>query len=122
MNATHKRRLLKLADFMATVRPKRFDIYGWNTGESDNPANNGCGTTACAAGWAASIHSFRRAGFSCNWSGPSFRGARDTDALRAFFGTDRPFFSRYYDKTNPTPKDVARLIRGLVAAQAEGLD
>lgn len=70
------RRLTKLADFMDALPPsarKHFDMSGWLQHEGKDHHQFGsfiepeypltCGTTACAAGWAATIPSFRKAGF-----------------------------------------------------------
>lgn len=51
----NKKRLLKLADFLETIKPKVFNMDSWY---NESP----CGTTACAFGWACSIPSFKRAG------------------------------------------------------------
>lgn len=61
MNATGKRRLLKLAQFLETAElPGKFVMRTWaHEIENGRPA---CGTAACAAGWATSIPSFWRAG------------------------------------------------------------
>lgn len=67
-------RLLKLADFLDTLKRKDFDFGCWvgdglvdTAFEAYNDVVNqritpGCGTTACALGWATAIPSLRRAG------------------------------------------------------------
>lgn len=65
MNATGKRRLLKLADFLETADlPGEFNLetmaQDWRAGQPQ------CGTQACALGWATTIPSFRKAGLSLN--------------------------------------------------------
>lgn len=46
-------RLLKLAEFLRTVPSDKFNMETFSSP---------CGTTACAAGWACEIPSFKRAG------------------------------------------------------------
>lgn len=71
-----KRRLTKLADFLAGLPDKRFDLNKWGytpnidseefhpeEGPVDfNEVTHKCGTTACAMGWAASMPEFRKEG------------------------------------------------------------
>lgn len=72
MKAVTKRRLLKLVELLRALSPKKFYFGRWigeqsknnylpptYTGETDP---NTCGTTACAAGWATTIPSIRKAG------------------------------------------------------------
>lgn len=123
----NKKRLLKWAEFLETeVPPKRFDMGVWGTGPLSK-----CSTAACALGWATAIPSFRRAGLTTL---PTFDGGfaveyRSNDgstygasAAEQFFGirsddaaliTDPAFYS-----TPPTPKQVAKRIRKLVAEAA----
>jgi len=63
MNLTvSNRRLLKLADFLQNeVKSEKFDLATFATLEADT-LKHGCGTTACAVGWACSIPSFKKAG------------------------------------------------------------
>lgn len=71
------RRITVLRDFMRRL-PKsaeqHFAMHAWfrHTGDHDHGPRDkpisreiltGCGTTACAAGWAATIPAFRKAGF-----------------------------------------------------------
>jgi hypothetical protein len=44
----HTERLLKLADFLETVPPDKFDMNGW--GREDD-----CGFAGCAIGWAGKL-------------------------------------------------------------------
>lgn len=85
MNATGKRRLLKLADFLETADlPGSFDMGVW----ADNEKNGrpACGTRACAMGWATTIPSFRRAGLFLNRClDPQFEDNIGSYAAAAFF-------------------------------------
>jgi hypothetical protein len=65
------RRLTKLADYMADLPPeanKHFHMAGAGPlvlhGKRDLLK---CGSSACAMGWAATIPSFRRAGWTSGW-------------------------------------------------------
>ena len=54
-------RLAKLADFLDTVHPSKFDLDHWLGGSNpqkmaESPSEPGdCGTTACAVGWFPAI-------------------------------------------------------------------
>jgi len=102
-------RLLRLAEFLATVPRKRFDMGKWV-----------CGTTACAAGWAHNIPEFREAGYRLNWAvGPMFNDERGFRALRLFFELKNAFESEHLFGCNHvrTPDEEARIIREFVAAR-----
>lgn len=138
MNATGKRRLLKLAGFLetASIPKKRFDMNSWaenRDGETADPKLIDCGTAACACGWATTIPAFRRAGFHLvdDPATPSqpdivFRDSggfrwRNGDAVEAFFDlggdeVERLFMPESYSSP-PTPKQVAKRIRAFVAKQ-----
>ena len=72
MNAYQRKRLEKLAEFLKTIPPKKFDMEMWmdtnlemteGTADGDVPVDaNVCGTAGCAMGWATTIPSFRKAG------------------------------------------------------------
>ena len=65
MNATGKRRLLKLAEFLENeVEAKRFNMGRWGSGNEEGTPR--CGTVACALGWASAVPSLRRAGVRLN--------------------------------------------------------
>lgn len=79
-----KARLKKLIDLMSSL-PKsaanHFDMMTWYSHDGDHQHKapkdgkitrallNECGTVACAAGWAATIPSFKKAGFTCDLRG-----------------------------------------------------
>ena len=79
MKAYQRKRLEKLADFLETIPPEKFDMQVWmkvsftalsNLHKSEvyddlvlEPVDaNVCGTAGCALGWATTIPSFRKAG------------------------------------------------------------
>lgn len=127
MNATGKRRLLKLADFLDALKLKRskfnMRIYANDITKDGKPA---CGTAACAAGWAASIPSFRKAGYrlACHQTGsgitqivPVFGRAKADRAICKFFAISIDGWSTLFGPFNPnSPKKAAKRIRKLVAS------
>ena len=139
MNATHKRRLLKLADFLDTVPPKRFDFRYWVGSTWKGKEDLSCGTTACALGWATTMPIFRRLGLrlmrSATQDGSVVLQRNGEDliaspelAARYVFGLDRSSFRRLFIPTSiftvlssdqlpgdATAKQVARHIRTFVA-------
>ncbi len=130
MNATGKRRLLKLADFLYSL-PRRTKFNMDFFAEKIDDGKPACGTAACAAGWAASIPSFRRAGYKLirqrhgGFSGgigaivPAFRKARGDDALNDFFDLEHYQTIQLFGSGNPNdPKDAARRIREIVREAA----
>lgn len=121
MNATGKRRLLKLADFLDELpKSKKFEMRWWADDITDD-GRPACGTSACAAGWAACIPSFRRAGYklSREWIGPtpSFQGRIGDGAIEKFFDIGVGAVRTLFGSHNPnSPKAAARRIRKLVAS------
>lgn len=71
-------RLQTLVDFLKTVEPNRFHLDYWRynhelndyenfdevTCVTDEELKNGCGTTACAMGWACTIPEFQQSGLT----------------------------------------------------------
>lgn len=53
----NKKRLLKLADYLDTVRLEKFDMNNWGIKEEFS-----CGTAACALGHAGTMKCFRKSG------------------------------------------------------------
>jgi hypothetical protein len=124
----HKERLTRLADFLDGLGPDQFSIYSWvhNPGEGEKPG--GCGTVACAAGWACTLPDFNAVGFDFPVFGykPTYRTPSKLysgdEALCKFFGLTleqsgdifypgayvRPDFGRI------EPRHVAARIRGLL--------
>jgi hypothetical protein len=81
LSALCKRRMTKLIDFMENLpkqADKHFDMGWWVTHQGDAEIDDehglkdgvtfgkllSCGTAACAAGWAATVPAFRKAGFN----------------------------------------------------------
>ncbi len=139
MKTTHKKRLLKLADFLYTLPRNRFDFSTWVGDDWDGKANLACGTTACALGWATTMPEFRRLGLMlkhddwCSYvsmvddvrddivSGPELAAARvfglDADEYRYLF-TPRDYADNPRGLPNTaTAKMVARRIREFVRRQ-----
>lgn len=109
----HANRLLKLASHLESLPRKVFSIEVWHQTKS-------CGTVACAAGHACMMPEFRRAGFRLTEDGwPIYRGEEHFHACSKFFGItvdeSLELFSPNYYKNSPTPKQVAKRIRTLVA-------
>jgi hypothetical protein len=110
------KRLLKLADYLATVPRRRFNIGTW-------VEENTCGTTACALGHAGLMPSFRKAGLRSEpdeFGGDVFfEGQRSEEAGAAFFGLTYEeasylFMPWNYAATKRGPKSVAQRIRTMV--------
>jgi len=119
----NKERLLRLAnEILPHVPAEKFDMRTWK-----------CGTTACAAGWAASDKQFRREGLSITTrsSGavvPTFKDEANTvrygyAACCAFFGLQWREAEFLFSPTNyacgggpedTTPAEVSERIRMLV--------
>ena len=136
---TGNRRLLKLAAFLDTVPPSRFDYNQW-VGEDwrGDPALS-CGTSACALGWATTMPTFRRLGLALRRVHglgtaevvmPRVRVPRTFDRS---FTTGAKLFGISYDESRYlfstlgdarkawevwTPNDVAEKIRRFVAARS----
>lgn len=115
------RRIRKLADFLA----KEVDSSDFYMGSFAQILENGkpsCGTSACAAGWAASIPSFRKQGYKLAWYDgnalPSYKGIADTEALTNFFHVSEAeameLFYDIYNGEKSTPKGWAKQARKLV--------
>lgn len=142
--ATHAQgneRLLRLAEFLEALPPKRFDYCKWVGTDWLGDAELSCGTTACALGWATTMPEFRKLGLrleteSFAWVSNNRRGVvvdmknerRGSDAaMRVFALTHHEacflFLPEYYymKKTSPgrgaRPKTVAKHIRRFVAGR-----
>ncbi len=127
----NKRRLLKLAEFLETAElPGKFRMGLWGE-EVKGDGRPACGSAACAAGWATTIPSFRRAGLRLHVDrGTIFVDAGGTGSvdgaigrLAAFFGFDTDAAGEIFwpgDMHNLNGKHgrriIARRIRKLVAS------
>lgn len=141
ITATHKRRLLKLADFLDSLPPRRFDYSSW-TGLDYKPGQDltahRCGTTACALGWACAMPAFRRLGAELDEDGsPRLKGrpyAYSEAVSEHLFGLtedehnylfspccEPPFDTDGWPDSPPdeaTPKQVAKHLRLFVERRA----
>lgn len=127
MNATGKRRLLKLADFLETAELSgEFDLT--TLANETRSAQPKCGTRACALGWATTIPSFQRAGLCLRQGDLRLKGRRGNgwgETAATFFGIS---FGEAIDlfgagrsaatEGMPAREAVARAIRALVASKA----
>lgn len=129
----YNNRLLKLADFLDTVPPARFDYTVWVGEDWKGAASLSCGTTACALGWATTMPAFRRLGLHLAKDRlPSVNGDESGDpeaAAEEIFGLDNEEFiflftpadpiDDGYDESDATPQQVAAKIRQFVERRRE---
>jgi len=122
----NKKRLLKLATFLETKVPRgKFNMEFWGT----TPRNTyGCGTAACALGWAGHIPSFKRAGLKTKPDEYGGSVIYDNGVNMKFynFAAGREFFDLTdeqasnlfspgsYENGKRGPKSVAKRIREMV--------
>jgi len=133
-NTVRINRLTKLAELLESLKPgKHFDMETWGEHNADEPPHldkngkPGCGSVACALGWAACLPSFRKAGLKVEYADgvygnpvwvPTYKGFTGEIAGAEFFGID---WNEAYDLFVPdnmdqTPKQVARNVRKLIKA------
>lgn len=118
-------RLLRLADFLETVPPSKFDMGRWlSRGGQPHELQEECGTSACAGGWACVL--FQDEGLKWEQDGswgfmPTYDDMTGSDGLARFFGLADEAGSAT-DEANDlfgieprTPTEEANLIRQLVA-------
>jgi hypothetical protein len=129
----NKKRLRILAKFLRNVDRKHFHLKSWceidgGTLQDGAIKTVGCGTTACAVGWAASIPSFRRDGFHLvrnifGGATPYFKGQGSHFAPIDFFGLSlSESHSLFMPDSYPTrdhknPLAVAKRIERLLAGK-----
>lgn len=80
-------RLLKLADFLDTVPPERFEYAVWASEATTDLRAPGCGTKACALGWATAIPEFAALGLRLaphHPGGPTVHFGTDSPVHREF--------------------------------------
>jgi hypothetical protein len=137
-------RLLKLAAYLRTVPPKRFDYRHWVGRDWKGAPDLSCGTTACALGHAASMPAFRKLGLHLKRasSGETFvalRGLRRRgwawyldasiqagakifglapEEARFLFLPDEPLYNRHAPGGGARPKTVAAHIERFVRERA----
>ncbi len=79
----NRERLERLAGFLEGLPPEKLDMGRWAGGACLDPRSReqgGCGTTACALGWATTIPEFQAAGLKLrerDW-GPGFTPCVET--------------------------------------------
>lgn len=125
-------RLTILAEFLDTLPDdKHFNMLLWAIDYADGQPI--CGTEACAAGWAATIPSFREAGYQLSKNGePFYLNRHNIPALQLFFDlsyeqTESIFIKNSYldyedvagrrsivVRRKVSPADVAARIRELI--------
>jgi len=120
--AVGNRRLLKLAAFLRTVKPSRFNYNHWVGDDWKGDPKLSCGTSACALGWATTMPLFRRLGLYLtpgmqprlgrSTAGP-FAAARVLFRLRPADSYDL-FLPSSDAEENATPKQVAKKIEAFV--------
>lgn len=128
----NKERLLRLADFLDGLKPDQFDIRDWVSVVGKDGTVGGCGTVACAIGWATTLPEFREAGLQLKLDTESpggrivfrlytgfhaiseFFNIHSSDALRLFFD------SLDADHYPVRPVHVANAIRNYVRIMGEG--
>lgn len=75
LDHTFKARLLRLADFLDTLEPARFDFNRWVGLSWGGKEDLSCGTTACGLGWATTIPEFRELGLRMLRKAPEHAGS-----------------------------------------------
>lgn len=78
---TGNKRLLKLAEFLDRLPPKRFDYSIWVGEDWQGAQDLSCGTTGCALGWAAAMPEFQKLGVKL--VGQSLMSVQLEEAVRA---------------------------------------
>jgi hypothetical protein len=125
----NKRRMRTLIAFLQDVPRKEFTMEFWWKDVKKN--GHTCGTAGCAAGWAAHIPSFKRAGYKLDacWQEPQFKGKVEFEAIAELLDIpviDASFlFGCQSHKPNfhNTPKRVAKnLERYMNGATVKELD
>lgn len=111
-------RLLKLADFLQTLPPEKFSLFGYV-----QESIGGCGTVCCAIGWLPKL-------FPESWrwredgNYPIGSSYNAFDSAMKFFGIDYPtgqqFFSWESYHPNVHPVTVADRLREFVASRNGG--
>lgn len=133
--AIGNRRLLKLAAYLRTVPPRRFNYNRWVGDDWEGAPDLSCGTTACALGWATVMPEFRRLGLKMKedegggyvvlgddtnvWTDPD----PSINAAVQVFGLTEDeallLFTPGYDEDTATPKQVAKKIEKFVARRSK---
>lgn len=130
-NKRKQKRILKLADFMEKLPPKRFNFLRWVGTDWKGAPDFSCGTTGCALGWATTMPFFRRLGLQMGGVErvPTINGAPIHSSFFSrllvpsemceLFGVSQDVFDQLFvpkfRTDNPTPKQWARRARRIYA-------
>ena len=119
MKKLHRERLLKLADFLDTLKRKQFDYSDYVT---EYDYKNKCGTVCCAIGWCPAVFPedwrWRRGVFV------NSVGTKNGSTRHDWFGLSLSEFEYLFCPgdsglpSNATPKRVAKHIRKFVESKA----
>lgn len=129
----NRKRLQVLARFLGGIKRKHFDLGSWCEIDGGKLAGGkiekvGCGTTACAMGWAANVPSFHRDGLRLSRSvdglmEPRLGRKTQLDAAEAFFGlttTEASYLflpDNYAERELRSPRAVVRHIERVLAGK-----
>ena len=143
MNKLTVRRLTKLAGYLDSLPPvasKHFRMLHWfkHKGKDDHPFSPSgickkdlsyCGTSACAAGWAATIPQFKRAGLKVDATGDlTLNGTRgiwsSMELVEQFFGLTTRQTSHLFGPYTKikTPKEWAKRCRKFLREHAKDIE
>jgi hypothetical protein len=136
MNKIQAKRILKLADFLKTVPPEKFDMTRFAGSMESNTWGSyvtrrllagkkigDCGTTACAAGWATTMPVFRKLGLVLrNREGRTEVGLKGKstgveNSLISIFGKEATRMFILADGAtagSTTPKQASAILRRIV--------
>lgn len=125
----NKKRLLKLADFLESVPPRKFNLSTWVQSmptQAEGDAEGSCGFAGCAVGWAVHAKLFRGLSFGeaeiddeANRP-PKYRGFYGFTAIEILFDIEfdegcHLFDDAAYPNHKATPKQVAKRIRAFAS-------
>lgn len=108
-------RLQILVDGLKTVPKAKFNLGGWRLGEgSDVDLLTGCGTQACAVGWACVMPEFVKEGLFFNGYSPQVGDVTGWRAVERFFGlteeeADLLFYQENYEEHDNIDAVIERI-------------
>jgi len=91
-------RLRTLYSIMFGVPSEKVNMSGWRFAATERDLTKGCGTAACAVGWACSYPEFQAQGLSYGVS-PAFNGLTSWDAVLEFFAVDAHVAAKLFQTT-----------------------
>lgn len=116
----NKANLLKLADFLDTVKPEAFDIANFSNGDpwARKPAAI-CGTVACALGWAPMVIPVEPGDFCLRFEGcpEALNWTLYCERVFCFRNSTKVWawcFASFWEEVDNTPTGAAKRIRYLV--------